>query len=203
MADLIVASPATNAFAVATSTGSALGGPGTQQWLTGWDSSPTWARTGDFNGDGKTDLIEADPIAGTFNVALSDGTRLDAPGSGTWLTGWGGNPQWAEVGDFNGDGKDDLIANDSVNNRIVVALSDGRSLRSPRQRHLVHRLGRRHTSMGRRRRLQRRRQRRPHRRQPDNRHLRRHHLHRQPTRRPRHRHLAHGVGREPGLGGGR
>ncbi len=129
-ADLIAANPTANSFAVATSTGSQLGGPATGTWLTSWDSSPTWARTGDFNGDGKTDLIEADPIAGTFNVALSDGTRLDAPGSGAWLTGWGGNPQWAEVGDFNGDGMDDLIVNSPTAGGYAVALSDGTSLRA-------------------------------------------------------------------------
>ncbi|HYP55143.1 MAG TPA: FG-GAP-like repeat-containing protein [Solirubrobacterales bacterium] len=128
MDDLIVADPVNARFAVATSDGWSLGSTGTGSWLTGWGGEPVWADVGDFNGDNRSDLISADPVNARFAVALSNGSSLGATGSGPWLTGWGGNPTWADVGDFNGDRKSDLIVADSVNGQFAVATSSGTSL---------------------------------------------------------------------------
>jgi hypothetical protein len=90
------------------STGS---GVGIQRWETRqggfWDAQQWLA--GDFNGDGKDDLAKAFTDAGlaSMDVHLSTGSGF---GIQRWATRQGGfwdAQQWL-VGDFNGDGKDDL-----------------------------------------------------------------------------------------------
>lgn len=91
---------------------------------------------GDFNGDGRDDIIafvkstRSGGAEGDVFVSLSDGTAFV-----------GGGVQWSErfciadeicaVGDFNGDGNDDIIAfvrsseRDNDEGDVYVALSDG------------------------------------------------------------------------------
>ncbi|MCU7245854.1 MAG: FG-GAP-like repeat-containing protein, partial [Microcystis aeruginosa WS75] len=76
---------------------------------------------GDFNGDGKTDLIVANPT-NDYYVSLSNGNGFT---TSLWQNHGGvlSNSQW-QLGDFNGDGKSDLIfAN--PNNDYFVSLSNG------------------------------------------------------------------------------
>jgi hypothetical protein len=63
-------------------------------------------RTGDFNGDGKADLVIMDDYAAGFEVLLGkgDGT-FQVPIDTTVVS----NSMTFEVGDFNGDGKADLV----------------------------------------------------------------------------------------------
>jgi hypothetical protein len=124
--DIVIGSAAQNGFVVALSDGTKLNGAGT--WRSGWGYDPIWGGVGDFNGDGKDDLIFSTGSTNSYAVALSTGTSFDAPGTQLWLTGWEGNPPFADVGDFNGDGKDDLIIGSAVNNAYTVALSDGTKL---------------------------------------------------------------------------
>jgi len=77
---------------------------------------------GDFNGDGKQDLICYNP-SGTVAVAFSngDGTFTIAPSwpsSGTFCANGG-----IQVADFNGDGRQDLLC--STASGLQVALSNG------------------------------------------------------------------------------
>jgi VCBS repeat protein len=87
--------------------------------------------TGDFNGDGRTDLACWTGEGGSWNVALSTG-------SGWQSEFWNGGPllvdEWNVVpisgqcfaADFNGDGKMDLACSDGVDGAWSVSLSTGR-----------------------------------------------------------------------------
>ena len=76
---------------------------------------------GDFNGDGKQDLVRANS-GGTVTIQLGDG----AGGfTGVAEVGVGSNPYGVAVGDFNGDGSQDVVtANYSINS-VSIRLGDG------------------------------------------------------------------------------
>jgi RHS repeat-associated protein len=82
--------------------------------------------TGDFNGDGKTDVAGYDPTTGNWVVGLSNGT-----GGFTTQT-WGNfspSVDWSNVvvGDFNGSGLADIAAYDAASGTWYVAISNGSS----------------------------------------------------------------------------
>lgn len=63
---------------------------------------------GDFNGDGRDDLLFYQPQGGSWSIALSEGDQFAAPQC--WLAGWAKGAGWEVfVGDFDGDGWDDLL----------------------------------------------------------------------------------------------
>jgi hypothetical protein len=124
-----------------------------QQWVGGNTFGGRWGKNfvGDFNGDGKDDLLffqpddlnsETDVNPNTLHVSLSTGSGFFGPGSGMWVGsnhfggGWGNY----FVGDFNGDGKDDLLffqpddhdldLNDN-DNTLHVSLSTGSGFFGP------------------------------------------------------------------------
>jgi hypothetical protein len=72
--------------------------------------------TGDFDGDGRTDLMRFTEINMRSEVLLSTGTAFAAPVN--WLTAVNGDDGW-HIGDFNGDGRDDVLS-------YVAGLSGGR-----------------------------------------------------------------------------
>jgi hypothetical protein len=86
--------------------------------------------TGDFNGDGKTDLACYTGNTGSWNIQLSTG-------SGWQSEFWNGGPllvrEWSAVPvfgqcfarDFNGDGKTDLACSDGVDGTWSISLSTG------------------------------------------------------------------------------
>jgi hypothetical protein len=103
----------------------------TTTWANPWghmDSHGEY-QIGDFNGDGKDDILFVEPGNNSVHVALSTGSAFGASGSGQWIlpNSFGhlsGGGQY-RVGDFNGDGKDDLYFFEPINTTHYVALSNG------------------------------------------------------------------------------
>jgi hypothetical protein len=83
---------------------------------------PSSVAVGDFNGDGKQDLAVADyNNTGNVSILLGDGAG-NFSGPGNFPTSSGG-PTSVAVGDFNGDGKQDLAVADF--NGASILLGDG------------------------------------------------------------------------------
>lgn len=104
-----------------------------QRWATkqgGFFDAMTW-HVGDFNGDGKTDLIKHWNDGGMFtaDAHLSTGQAFNMVRFATKQGGYWVGMQW-QPGDFNGDGKDDLIKqfNDNGSTSIDIHPSNGNSL---------------------------------------------------------------------------
>ena len=80
---------------------------------------------GDFNGDGKPDLATADDssiFANSVSVRLGDGSGGFGPPASF---GVGSGAQSVAVGDFNRDGKSDLVTANARSNDVSVLLGDG------------------------------------------------------------------------------
>ncbi|MCB8820153.1 VCBS repeat-containing protein [Microvirga rosea] len=110
------------------STGSKFVGQG--NWTLSGPRDTAWY-VGDFNGDGKDDVLRYLPSRGGHygaEVALSDGTKFGAPTM--WSAdGLAHHNQWY-VGDFNGDGKDDLLRGNRDSGPEVL-LSNGSGFGTP------------------------------------------------------------------------
>lgn len=65
------------------------------------------AMVGDVDGDGDEDLVFFNENGGTWNVALSTGSRFDAPV--LWSAGNGVGSSYQFLEDLDGDGKDDAV----------------------------------------------------------------------------------------------
>ncbi len=117
----VVASP--DELQVALSTGS-----GFQPWATWLSGTASGLQhfVGDVNGDGRADIIRIEVVASPdeLQVALSTGSGFS--GWTTWLSGtFDGLTH--HVGDFNGDGRADMLRLDNLPSpdELVVALSTG------------------------------------------------------------------------------
>lgn len=114
---------------LALSTGSSF----TLRTIQGPDDIPWRLRAGDFNGDGKDDLMVNSQLAyvmlsGDFRSGFDPNappTFFNAPGGGNWAPpGLNGATSW-DVGDFNGDGKDDIFRYQEGSSGADMYLSDG------------------------------------------------------------------------------
>ncbi len=85
-------------------------------------AGPQAVVTGDFNGDGKTDLVTANSTANTISVLLGNG-------DGTFRAkvdySVGMQPVSLAVGDFNGDGKTDIAVANQNAKTLSILLGNG------------------------------------------------------------------------------
>ena len=84
--------------------------------------SPTALAAGDFNEDGLPDLAVINPETGTVAVLLGDGTGGFTAGPGSPFTA-GTQPVSLAAGDFNVDGKPDLVIANYGSNNLTVLLN--------------------------------------------------------------------------------
>lgn len=78
---------------------------------------------GDFNGDGRTDILLRNTATAAVYLFLMDGTKVAASGY-VWS---GGDTAWdvAKVGDYNGDGKSDVMLENKGEGEGYLYLMDG------------------------------------------------------------------------------
>ena len=84
--------------------------------------NPDSVTVGDFNGDGKPDLVVTNFDIGTVSVFLGRG---DSTFQNQVTYTVGTSPASVAVGDFNGDGKPDLAVTSSLGNSVSVLLGNG------------------------------------------------------------------------------
>jgi hypothetical protein len=87
-------------------------------------TSPQSVAVSDFNGDGRPDIVTANNGGNSVTVLLGDGTGGFMAAAGSPIPA-GLFPKSAAVGDFNGDGRPDLVVANSGNNTVRLLLGDG------------------------------------------------------------------------------
>jgi len=96
----------------------------------GWAPGKNWQvkATGDFNGDGKSDILLQNANDGACYVWEMDGLTMIANGAG--FVGWAPGKDWQvkATGDFNGDGKSDILLQNVMDGACYVWEMNGLNL---------------------------------------------------------------------------
>src|SRR6266478_5557040 len=99
-------------------------------------NGPAGVVVGDFNGDGKLDLAVANLNDNTLSVLLGNGDgTFQAPQ--TFASPGMTHPYFVAVGDFNRDGKPDLVVSNHLFTTVSVLLSNGDGTFQPAQNFAV------------------------------------------------------------------
>ena len=103
--------------------------PPNDHWTASGDRAKGWV-IGDFNGDGKEDLLRHQNNLGGAEVLISDGSQFKNPA--VWTTERNHQKGWY-AGDFNGDGKSDILryAEKDIGGAEVL-LSSGTDFQAPK-----------------------------------------------------------------------
>ncbi|MBC8116989.1 MAG: VCBS repeat-containing protein, partial [Candidatus Saccharimonas sp.] len=88
-------------------------------------ATPTSVAVGDFNGDGKADLVTANVGSHTVSVRLGNGLGGFGAVSHIAVGASSRNPWFVTLGDFNGDGKADLATANFTSDDVSVLLGNG------------------------------------------------------------------------------
>jgi hypothetical protein len=87
-------------------------------------SYPVFVAVGDFNGDGIEDLAIANETSNNITVLLGNGSGGFTPAVGSPIA-VGTGPTSVAVGDFNGDGNQDLAIVSTEGNSVTILLGNG------------------------------------------------------------------------------
>lgn len=127
--DLVIANSLSDDVSVLLGNGSAAQGDGTFAAQSSFSvgNAPWGLTTGDFNGDGITDLAISNSSSDNVSVLLGNGSA--GQGDGTFAAGTtfatGDSPRSVTTGDFNGDGITDLATANFQSNDLSVLLGVG------------------------------------------------------------------------------
>jgi hypothetical protein len=128
MSDIMLQNAANGACYVWEMTGLNLTPNGTG--FVGWTPGKDWQvkATGDFNGDGKSDILKQNANYGACYVWEMNGLNLAANGTG--FVGWTPGKDWQvkATGDFNADGKSDILLQNAMNGACYVWEMNGLNL---------------------------------------------------------------------------
>ena len=129
--DLAVANYDTDDVSVLWGNGDGTFTPGASTFIVGTNpngEAPVAIAIADINGDGKLDIVTANELADTVSVLLNQGGRTFATAQESTVSPSADiamSPEAVAVGDFNGDGKLDVVTPNILDDSVTVLLGNG------------------------------------------------------------------------------